>query len=198
LFKSKEKMGIGSDIASALSKASHKGEQLIGKLSMKGKGAPKPLSSADDLLALDNTAFKVAGQWTAEFVISIFDRHDEIRMEMVHKVEKEIRDCIGIKKGEVSWPRIEYFVAVPRMNIMTELRQVGGKITFPVGPTQYNGIMSPEIAIPNEGKDWAQGDQTVFDVVTPPGFPETHNLTTIFGEETGYGIISGIPRFWIY
>lgn len=78
------------------------------------------------------------------------------------------------------------------------MRQVGGTTTFTVGPSQYNGIMSPEVAIPYEGTNWVQGNQAVFDVVTPPGYPEQHNLTTVFAEETGYGIISGIYSYFEY
>lgn len=182
-------MGIGSKVGSALSKASHKGEAMVGGLLKKPRGPGKPLTKAQDLQALDNTAFKVNGQWTAEFVISIFDRHDE---EKAHKAGEEILSLLGVKKGEVRWSRVHYFIAVPRENINVDLRQVGGQITFPVGPTQYNGIMSPEIAIPNEGTNWVQGNQAVFDVMTPPDYPERHNLTTVFAEETGYGVISGI------
>ena len=141
------------------------------------------------MVALDNTAFRVNGQWTAEFVISIFDRSDE---KKAHKLEEEVLSLLGVKKGELNWKRIEYFVAVPRQNLFVELRQVGGNTVFPVGPTLYNGIMNPEIAIPFEGRDWVQGNQAVFDVITPPGYPDRHNLTTVFAQETGYGVISGM------
>ena len=189
-------MGIGLKIESILSKASHKGEAMVGGILKRPKGPPKPLTNAQDLQALDNTAFKVDGKWTAEFVISVFDRRDEKR---AHTAEEEILSVLGVKKGELHWSRVGYFVAVPRENISVDLRQVGGKTTFTVGPTQYNGIMSPEVAIPYEGINWVQGNQTVFDVITPPGFPERHNLTTGFAEETGYGIISGMYfRFRIY
>lgn len=182
-------MGLGTLIGSGLSKASHKGEKLISSLVKKPSGPPQPLSNANDLQALDNTAFLVDGKWTAEFVISIFDRSDE---KKAHKAEEEFLSLLGVKKGELEWSRVEYFVAVPRQNIFVELRQTGSNIVFPVGPTQYNGIMNPEIEIPLDGRNWVQGNQSVFDVVTPPGYPERHNLTTVFAQETGYGVISGI------
>ena len=182
-------MGIGSAIGSALSKASHKGEAMMGQVWKKPRGPAKPLTRALDLEALDNTAFKVNGQWTAEFVISLFDRHDEKKFA---KAVEEILSILHVKKGELSLSRIEYFVAVPRENISVDLRRVGANMTFTVGPTQSNGIMSPEVAIPYEGIDWVQGNQAVFDVMTPPGYPERHNLNTVFAEETGYGVISGI------
>ena len=168
---------------------------MVGGILKKPKGPPKPLTKAQDIEALDNTAFKVNGQWTAEFVISVFDRRDENR---THKAEEEILSVLGVKKGELNWTRVGYFVAVPRENISVDLRQVGGKTTFTVGPSQYNGIMSPEVAIPYEGTNWVQGNQAVFDVVTPPDYPEQHNLTTVFAEETGYGIISGIYSYFEY
>jgi hypothetical protein len=182
-------MGLGSLIESTLSKASRKGEQMIGSALYKSKGPPTQITSADDLIALDNTAFRVNGQWTAEFVISIFDRSDE---KKAHKLEEEVLSLLGVKKGELRWNRVEYFVAVPRRNLFVELKQVGGNTVFPVGPTLYNGIMNPEIALPFEGRDWVEGNQAVFDVITPPGYPDRHSLTTVFAQDTGYGVISGM------
>lgn len=104
-------MGLSSKMGSVLSKASHKGEAMVGGILKKPKGPPKPLTKAQDIEALDNTAFKVNGQWTAEFVISVFDRRDENK---AHKAEEEILSVLGIKKGELNWTRVGYFVAVPR------------------------------------------------------------------------------------
>ena len=162
---------------------------MVGQVLKKSRGSQNPLTNTLDLQALDNTAFRVNGQWTAEFVVSVFDRRDE---EKFRKAEEEILSILPVKKGELSWSRIEYFVAVPRENISVDLRRVGANMTFTVGPTQSNGIMSPEVAIPYEGITWVQGNQAVFDVMTPPGYPERHNLNTVFAEETGYGVISGI------
>jgi hypothetical protein len=181
-------MGIGSTIESAISKGSHKAQEWIGTHLDKSRGAPTLLSPENDLMAFDNTAFKVNGQWTAEFVISIFDRRDE---KKAHKVEEEILSLLGVKKGELSWERIGYFVAIPRQNINVILRQANGAQEFTVGPTRYNGIMAPEVPFPDEGRLWGQADQTVFDIVTPPGYPGHPCFKTFFGEETGYGIISG-------
>lgn len=184
-------MGIGSRIENMLSNFSHKAEKATAEAFMKPEGAPRPLTPEDNLLALDNTGFRVDGQWTAEFVISVFDRFDE---ERAHRMEKEIATLLHLKKGELRWSRIGYFVCVPRQNVTVNLRQAtsaGTVPTFNVGPTQYNGIMSSECPIPNYGQVWTQGDTTVFDVALPPEFPEAHNLTTVFGEEYGYGVISG-------
>jgi hypothetical protein len=182
-------MGIGSAIESAISKGSHKAQDWIGTHLNKPRGPPTLLSPENELQALDNTAFKVNGQWTAEFVISIFDRKDE---KKAHKLEEEVLSIIGVKKGELSWDRTKYFVAIPRQNVNVVLRQAGGTQEFTVGPTQYNGIMAPEVPFPDEGRNWGQADQTVFEIVTPPGYPARPSFRTFFGEETGYGIISGI------
>ena len=182
-------MGIGTRIEGVLSRLSRKVHTVTDPVLSAPEGAPRILTPEDNLLALDNTAFRVDGQWIAEFVISVFDRYDE---EKAHKLEQEITSLLRLKKGEIRWSRIGYFACVPRQNVFVNLRQTDPAGTvFTVGPTQHNGIMSPECPIPNYGRGWTQGDTTVFDVVLPPEFPEAHNHTTIFGEELGYGVISG-------
>lgn len=181
-------MGIGSTMGSVISKGSQKAQDWVEAHLNKLKGTPTMLSPENELQALDNTAFKVNGQWTAEFVISIFDRKDERR---AHKLEEEVLSVIRVKKGELSWERIKYFVAVPKENISVVLRQVGGTQEFLVGPTQSNGIMAPEIPFPDEGRLWRQADQTVFEIIPPPDHSACPSFRTVFGEETGYGIISG-------
>lgn len=184
-------MGIGSRIENMLLRLSRKGEKAVATALMPPAGTPRALAPADNLLALDNTAFRVNGRWVAEFVISVFDRFDE---ERAHRLEQEISTLLHLKKGELRWTRIGYFVCVPRPNVTVNLREATSAGTvFNVGPTLYNGIMSPECPIPDYGHAWTQGNTTVFDVVLPPEFPEAHNLTTVFGEEDGYGVISGSP-----
>jgi hypothetical protein len=182
-------MGIGSRVGNMLSSFSHKAEKATAEAFMPAEGIPRPLNPNDNLLALDNTAFRVNGQWIAEFVISVFDRFDE---DKAHRIEQEISMLLHLKKGELRWSRIGYFVCVPRSNVTVDLRQVSSDgAVLNVGPTQFNGIMSVEHPIPNHGQAWHTGDKTVFDVVLPPEFPEAHNLTTVFGEEGGFGVISG-------
>jgi hypothetical protein len=181
-------MGLSSTIESALSKASHTGEDFIGNTYMRMQGPPKPLTGKDEVQALDNTAFKVNGQWTAEFVVSVFDRQDE---ERCHKAENEIMSIIGVKKGELYWDRIKYFVSWPRTNVSVDMRQIDGSQTFAVGPTQYNGIVSHEVTIPVENDGLAQGQSVVFEVLPPNGVDGYDKMTTFFADETGYGVISG-------
>jgi hypothetical protein len=182
-------MGLGSLIGSALSKVSQKGEEMVISVMKKSRPPPLPITNANDLQALDNTAFRVNGQWVAEFVISVFDRCDE---EKVHKFEKYLSSLLDVERGEIFWERIQYFVAVPKENFFVQLRHIDANAVFSAGSTQSNGIMNPELVIPSEGMNWIQGSQAVFDVITPPGFPERYIFRTIFAEETGYGVISGI------
>jgi len=182
-------MGFGDAIESTLTKTTQAVWNVEAKTFERFKGPPRMLTVDDDLQALDNTAFIKDGKWTAEFVISIFDRRDETKS---HKLAEELMSLLNVKKGEVHWKRIEYFVAVPRENICVDLLQAGGTQVFQAGPTYPNGIMSQEIAFPDEGKTWTRGDRVVFNVITPPNFPELHNLTTVFAQETGWGVISGI------
>jgi hypothetical protein len=181
-------MGIGSRVESMFSRFSHKAEKATAEALMPVEGAPRPLNPKDNLLALDNTAFRVNGQWSAEFVISVFDRFDE---DKAHRMEHEISILLRLKKGELRWSRIGYFVCIPRPNVTVDLRQVPSGTMLNVGPTQFDGIMSVEHPIPDHGRVWRTGDKTVFDVVLPPGFPEAHNFTTVFGEDGGFGVISG-------
>ena len=181
-------MGLGDVVESTLTTATHAAWDVEAKAFEKWHGPPKMLTDQDDLQALDNTAFIKDGKWTAEFVISIFDRRDENRS---HKFADELMGLLHVKKGEVHWTRVEYFVAVPRENICLDLLQEGGTSIFQVGPTYPNGIMSKNIAFPDEGRRWVQGDRTKFNVITPPSFPDHHDLTTGFAQETGWGVISG-------
>jgi hypothetical protein len=181
-------MGLGDAVESTLTTATHVAWDVEAKAFEKWHGPPKMLTAQDDLQALDNTAFIKDGKWTAEFVISIFDRRDENRS---HKLAEELMGLLNVKKGEVHWTRIEYFVAVPRENICLDLLQEGGSHVFQVGPTYPNGIMSQDITFPDEGRRWVQGDRTKFNVITPPSFPDHHDLTTGFAQETGWGVISG-------
>ena len=152
-------------------------------------GSPRDVTPNDDMEPLTNTAFRINGQWVAEFVISIFDRQDENK---AHVAESEVMHMLGVGKGIISWDRIKYFVAVPRENVKVALQQISGGQVFEVGPTRSNGIMSPEVVIPTEFNNWRQGDHTVFEVLTPPEYIERHTFTTVFAEETGWGVISGI------
>lgn len=182
-------MGIGSRVGNMFSKISHKAEKATAEALRPAEGTPRPLNPKDNLLALDNTAFRVNGQWIAEFVISVFDRFDEAK---AHRLEQEISLLLRLKKGELRWSRIGYFVCVPRQNVTVDLRRVApDEPVINVGPTESNGIMSVEHPIPDHGQVWRTGDKTVFDVVLPPEFPEAHNLTTVFGEVSGFGVISG-------
>ena len=152
-------------------------------------GNPRDVTPNDDLEALTNTAFRINGQWVAEFVISVFDRQDETK---AHAAEAEVMHMLRVGKGMISWDRIKYFVAVPRENVKVALRQISGNQVFEVGPTRSNGIMNPEVVIPSELNNWRQGDYVVFEVLTPPEYIERHTFTTVFAEETGWGVISGI------
>lgn len=182
-------MGLGKEIESDLSNVTREDFAKVDEAFGKPHGASKMLTPNDDLLALDNTAFIKDGKWTAEFVISIFDRREENR---VQKAMEKISSWLEIEKTKIHWRRVEYLIALPRNHISVDLLQAGGSHIFQVGPTYSNGIMSPEIAFPNEDKTWAQGDRVNFDLVTPPDFPEHHNLTTVFSQETGWGVISGV------
>jgi len=146
------------------------------------------LDGKDELLALDSTAFKVNGKWTAEFVISIFSKRDD---EVAHKLEEEILALFGASKDAVEWSRLKYFIAIPRQNVLVNLKMVDGNESFTVGPTDYNGIMSPEFAFPIDRQTWAQGETTKFEVVPQNGFDQRPNFTTFFAEDGGVGVISG-------
>ena len=183
-----DKMGLGDAVESTYTRASQAAWEVESKAFERLRGPPKMLTAENDLQALDNTAFIKDGKWTAEFVISIFDRRDENKS---HKLAEEVMGILHVKKGEVHWRRIEYFVAVPRENINVDLLQAGGTQVFQVGPTYPNGIMSQEIAFPDEGRTWVQGNRIKFNVITPPGFPDYHDLTTGFAQEAGWGVISG-------
>lgn len=180
-------MGMGSKIESWVSKGSHKSQDFFGKLFM-SRGPPKPLTAKYDLLALDNTAYILDGKWHAEVVISVFNRKDEKRW---HKFEEEILKLLNVPQGTVRWSRVEYFLAVPISNVNVDLREAGGGPEFTVGPTQYNGIMAQEVAIRTAERNWTQNETTVFDVLAPSDFPDKQSFSTIFAEETGWGIISG-------
>ena len=153
----------------------------------KVRGPSSPLTAASDIQPLDNTAFLVDGKWTAEIVISAFDRADERRAQ---KIEEEVLSIIG-QSGKISWDRVKYFLAIPKKNITVDLREVSNTQVFRVGPTEYNGIMAPEVPFPTDGKIWAQNSRTEFEIVPPKDFPDKRSFTTVFAEETGYGIISG-------
>ena len=182
-------MGLGKEIESGLTKVTREGEAKVDEALGKPPGTSKMLTPNDDLLALDNTAFIKNGKWTAEFVVSIFDRREENR---VQEFAEKISSWLEIDKREIHWRRVEYLIALPREHISVDLLQAGGSHVFEAGPTYSNGIMSPEIAFPDEDKTWVQGDRVNFDLITPPDFPEHHNLTTVFAQETGWGVISGV------
>ena len=183
---------IGSSFSSMLTKATQKGRQMRDSLIMGMHGPPRQLVLDDDVVCLYNTAYKVNGQWCAEFVISVFDRHDEIK---AHVAEEALMRILGVNRGELIWDRIQYFVAVPRENVAVVLRQIGGQRDFQVGPTRSNGIMDPQVILPGEFNHLLQGAVVNFEVMTPPGYKERHILTTIFAEDTGFGVISGISFF---
>ena len=178
-------------IESLIHKGTHEAWAVESSAFEETHGRPRPLSSTDELIALDNTAFLKNGKWMAEFVIAVFHRRLEDLEERAYEFLEEIVSYLKVKKEEVDWQRIQYFVAFPHQNVNVSLLQAGGTHVFEAGPTYPNGIMSPEIAFPDEGKTWVQGDHITFDVVTPSGFPEKHSLTTIFAQETGWGVISG-------
>ena len=184
-------MGLGRKFESWVSKASHKSQDFVGKFFMPS-GPPKPLTAKYDVQALDNTAFIADGKWTAEIVISIFNRRDEERW---HAFEREILRLLGVPRNKIRWDRVEYFLAIPAANIDIVLREFGGGPEFTVGPTQYNGIMAPEVALPTGEKVWTQNQTTVYDIVPPQDFPDRQSFTTIFAEEFGWGIISGTHCF---
>lgn len=152
------------------------------------RGPPRTLTRKDDMLALDNTAFISEGKWTAEIVISIFNRKDLRRW---HLFEQEVLGRIRISRERVKWSRVEYFLSIVSPNVDVVLREAGGGPAFTVGPTQYNGIMAPEVALPTGEKVWAQNQTTVFEIVPPNDFPDHPSFTTVFAEEVGWGIISG-------
>jgi hypothetical protein len=180
-------MPLAARIESAVSRSSHRAQQFIGRLFSK-RGTPTALDGKDELLAFDNTAFKVKGKWTAEFVISIFSKRDD---EIAHKLEEEILALFGISKDAVEWSRFKYFIAIPRQNVIVDLKMVDGKEPFTVGPTEYNGIMSSELAFPIDGHTWVHGEATKFEVVPQNGFDQRPNFTTFFAEDRGIGVISG-------
>jgi hypothetical protein len=185
-------MGLGSKLESWVSKTSHKSQDFIGKFFMP-RGPPKPLTAKYDLQALDNTAYILDGKWHAEVVISIFNRKDKNRW---HRFEEEILRLLNVPQGTIQWKRVEYFLAIPIANVDVVLREAGGGPEFTVGPTQYNGIMAPEVALLTAERIWTQNETTVFDIVAPNDFPDKQCFTTVFAEETGWGIISGIyPLF---
>lgn len=182
---------FGSSFSSLLTNAAHKARELQDSLIMSWHGRPRELVLDDDLVCLYNTAYRVNGQWAAEFVISVFDRSDEAK---AHLYEEALMRILGVRKGELIWDRIQYFVAVPRENVDVVLRQIGGHRDFRVGPTRSNGIMDPQIILPGEFNHLGQGAIVNFEVQTPPGYKERHIATTIFAEEGGFGVISGILR----
>jgi hypothetical protein len=181
-----------SSVGSMLSNASHEARDMRDRVIMSREGTPRGLTPNDNLQALTNTAFRLDGQWVAEFVISVFDRKDEGKAQ---RAEEEIMSALRIGEGVISWDRIRYFFAVPRENVNIALKHVRGDQVFQVGPTRSNGIMNPEAVIPPELNGWKQGDYTVFEALTPPEYIERHTLTTIFAEETGWGVISGTFRY---
>jgi len=183
---------MGSSLSSLLTKATQKGRQMRDSLIMGMHGPPRQLVLDDDLVCLYNTAYRVNGQWCAEFVISVFDRHDEIK---AHALEEALMQILQVNREELIWDRIQYFVAVPRENVSVFLRQLGGRSDFQVGPTRSNGIMDPQVTLPSEFNHLTQGTVINFEVLTPPGYREQHILTTIFAEQTGFGVISGMSFF---
>ena len=183
---------IGSSFSSVLTSATHRAREIRDSLIMGMHGRPRQIALGDDLVCLYNTAYRVNGQWAAEFVISVFDRHDEVK---AHAVEEVLMRILRVNRGELIWDRIQYFVSVPRENVAVVLRQIGGHRDFEVGPTRSNGIMDPQVMLPAELNHLKQGTIVNFEVLTPPGYLERHILTTIFAEETGFGVISGILQF---
>lgn len=183
---------LGPSFSSLLTKATQKGRQIRDSVIMGMHGPPRQLALADDLVCLYNTAYRVNGQWCAEFVISVFDRHDETK---AHAAEETLMPILGVNRGELIWDRIQYFVAVPRENVAVVLRQIGGRSDFQVGPTRSNGIMDPQVILPSEFNHLTQGTVVNFEVLTPPAYEEQHALTTIFAEPYGFGVISGMSLF---
>src|SRR5579859_3652308 len=179
---------FGTSFSSLLTNATHRAREMQDSLIMGWHGRPRQLVLDDDLVCLYNTAFRVNGQWAAEFVISVFDRSDETK---AHRYEEALMRILRGNKGELIWDRIQYFPAVPRENVNVTLRQIGGVRDFQVGPTRSNGIMDPQVMLPAELNHLGQGAIVNFEVQTPPGYKERHVVTTIFAEEGGFGVISG-------
>lgn len=154
---------------------------------------PRSLNDDDDVVALDNTAFRQNDEWQAEFVISVYSKLDAERLReravrMLNLLPARITPENGLLEriGE----RLRFFAAVPRSGVNVQLKG-GNDMEFEVGPTLENGIMSvlKNLSI---AKDWeAPGTSMDFKVIGPqPDLPQ-HNLQTRLSEEKGWGIISG-------
>jgi len=156
---------------------------------------PRELDKDDDLVALDNTAFRVNGKWCAEFVISVFSRRDQAAVDKKVTEFLDYAKIFGINPNsetlKIIQERVKYFVAVPREDVKVRLQGNHGE--FSVGPTQENGIMSVVGEIPQTNNE-RQGDSLVYRVVEPAGYDPTENqtFTTTFSEERGWAIISGM------
>lgn len=151
---------------------------------------PRSLNDDDDVVALDNTAFRQNDEWQAEFLISVYSKLDAeklreraVRMLTLLRINPEhgLLERIG--------ERLRFFAAVPRSGVNVQLKG-SDDMEFEVGPTLENGIMS---VIKNFSEGWkAPGNSMNFKVIGPqPDLPQ-HNLQTTFSEEKGWGIISGI------
>jgi len=149
---------------------------------------PRPLTGDDDVVALDNTAFK-DNQWKAEFVISVFNK---LEAEKLREKANKLLTFLGIDPNSVIMNRIgersKFFFAEPQENV--EVTLCGDdKRDFVVGPTRKNGILS---YVKEFGKGWnPSGEYVNYSAVDIGDEVQGFSLTTRFSTETGWGIISG-------
>ena len=184
---------LGTSIDALLASATQKARDLRDSLALGMHSKPRQIVLDDELVCLTNTAYRRNGQWAAEFVISVFDRHDELK---AHAFEEVLMRLLRVNRGDLIWDRIQYFVAVPRENVNVLLQHTTGHHRFEVGPTRSNGIMDPQVVLPSEFSRLSQGAVANFEVITPPGYPGRHVVNTIFSEDSDFGVISGI-RFYV-
>ena len=85
---------------------------------------PRPLTGDDDVVALDNTAFK-DNQWKAEFVISVFNK---LEAEKLREKANKLLTFLGIDPNSVIMNRIgersKFFFAEPQENVEAAKLQV--------------------------------------------------------------------------
>ena len=163
-----------------------------GSSSTKGHEPSRPLSADDDVVALDNTAFHDGTEWKAEFVISVFNK---LAAEKLQERVDELLRFVHIDPDDMMLDRIgkraKFFFASPQREVEVPLQaEVGDE--FVVGPTRNNGILS---YLKRFGDHWLPSSPTL--TFTVSGDYSSHNLSlrTIFAEESGWGIISGLPLF---
>ena len=152
-------------------------------------GPTRPLTRDDDVVALDNTAFREGNEWKAEYVLSVYSKEDA---EKLREKAEDLLKFFHIDPESVLLDRIgsrmKFFFAVPRTGVEVTLKGDNG-MEFVVGPTLANGILS---YMKQFGEGWSPpGGSSKYTVIGSGDQEDQYHLETTFAEETGWGIISG-------